>query len=1723
MSLGVVQSEFSTDVLIVGAGPAGLVTAAACIAGGLNVAILDYKANVGGWSNSVTSEELAGPPEAVTLSDAGLKLSVPQNPTAKDVNSYMAAFAAQHGVLAEERIHLHCRLTHLSRVTSGSSTIWQASFENLDLGKPCRAFARTVVLCTGHGLLNGCDGMGLWEEPRLPAHSRVLHARQACPSDVAGAIAAGNTVAVIGDGTAAHDCAAALALLLDGKGVTLVERPVEGGPAFVLDGASLLEGARRRALHAALQPHPSLPPPGAVDRVLRAPTKRRFWAYVKSRAAAAAVSLGGVGSSSSGSRLSAPGIAAFEIKDASATITNGEVSLDLPPELMQRHLVLWAPSFRDPRVMPFLEPCLRGALLLPSHGDSQPPPDQLVLYRGVVHPEVPGLAFVGWKAHAATPLLVLELQAQWLVALLTARLQLPQTADMYEDIARQRAWRAAALASPLMSSRGSLARKHDEYYVRQLLADLTGIVELRPRSSLPPSAPMLLQQPLQRDVNRADAYWSERVIIPLAQSQRPAVGAPASSMYGTYVGSSHNGKAVAERGSHRENLDLFPSPSGPQAAAICIAGCRMRAQLAPQQVVPEWSPSPVTERASGRVGKGDPFSGDGAIDAGCLIPACGGMLTYLGRPSRSPKLDFLPICSSVTTAPELQLSMEAAAGRSAAGQIPASPRQALSLLPCRQGVSDTGFHGGSGSGGMMVSGRSGRSPGSTQDDSLGMKLPTKAQAPSGLITPSGHVADLKEYSVNVDNEASTAAAVTATAIGCNQTWAMDLGKEALAAAAAAVDGAGLEMPGEGQGVPLGASSGTLWERGSSPAISQIDSGGAAAVAAHGRRSATSLPLLKLLPLARFAPAVNSGVGGAPDAVPAQARAAPDSVSSRMKQSQRRGGASMQRVKRSAPRRSLSYSDVISIQRNRAPQLHERRRTAVADAATADADASLVTGTPHTLEAQLAALRSHLLDPSAVPFPRVPHSARLENAHAAAGAPPADTSAIIRPQSSHGARQPAPALSGLVTSPAPRTANSPVGGVGATSPLLHLSRCSQMDDEEAEDRGKRLTTIQERHLPDSGCEPTEHQGIDAASEEPPRRTEVRQRQQPGNEAAAREVVPKMHDGVSSIGGGSGTILTAIAAGSGSRSTVTRRLLPRRSQTTSCLGASASATADVTGQKPEGTAASMTSGETSPAVRPLCTPKAGLVSGNLATTEAFLERISLPRSVGGGSLGHGASPFRSSAGGSPSGGHLRAGCLADSTLGPLPVTSRLARPAFASDHLPMAAPSLASPGTGAGSSGNEASGTPPFASRKAKLISAADKPNHTGAAAAAKRSPKGSSPRNITSVLKLSDTANAGGSGKGLSKSIGGLLGVAAEAARLPYSERINEAAPSATQYDLFLRPRRAMATDTAAAAMAAFKATPRSPLDKSYGSPLYDGSDLPERKSPIAATSATSFATQVMMPALSSPQLKGHHDFNVAGMRKHGASGAGGIVTAKAAAGWTEWLPSPPLSSPLSLPPVPNHDMGTREEGEGGLFDMDVDGPRNSAAAAARAGAGVDQTEGIGAVATAKGGTGADVMAGFLLSAGAPSADAQMQTQESVSSLDRRLIETVQALAAASGGGGGGGTGGGCVQATDVSLQKKLTGGGFAEAGAPADSDSVSGGAVVASDGRRGPAWVIRRASQARQDQIVGEISSWLREALVRKASNAPERPDAAVAFTEDGGEDGGVDAVEDGEASAGRL
>eukprot|EP00198_Chlamydomonas_reinhardtii_P005179 XP_001694515.1 predicted protein [Chlamydomonas reinhardtii] len=88
------------------------------------------------------------------------------------------------------------------------------------------------------------------------------------------------------------------------------------------------------------------------------------------------------------------------------------------------------------------------------------------------------------------------------------------------------------------------------------------------------------------------------------------------------------------------------------------------------------------------------------------------------------------------------------------------------------------------------------------------------------------------------------------------------------------------------------------------------------------------------------------------------------------------------------------------------------------------------------------------------------------------------------------------------------------------------------------------------------------------------------------------------------------------------------------------------------------------------------------------------------------------------------------------------------------------------------------------------------------------------------------------------------------------------------------------------------------------------------------------------------------------------------------------------------------------------------------------------------------------------------------------------------------------------------------------------SCSTVGGA---DERRGGPAWEVRQASQARQEQLVSEVSSWLRVALARKLAGGagPGSSGGAGSFSAAGGASSRTGSItighEDGGAAAGML
>ncbi|GIL71638.1 hypothetical protein Vretifemale_2163, partial [Volvox reticuliferus] len=99
--------------------------------------------------------------------------------------------------------------------------------------------------------------------------------------------------------------------------------------------------------------------------------------------------------------------------------------------------------------------------------------DGLHLYRGLVPPAVPSLAFLGCQTTSPYSWLTASLQAAWVAELATGRLRLPRLRDMRMDVLQQRRWRRRAF--PPQHNRGGLLQWYAGPYHDQLLSDL-GVV-----------------------------------------------------------------------------------------------------------------------------------------------------------------------------------------------------------------------------------------------------------------------------------------------------------------------------------------------------------------------------------------------------------------------------------------------------------------------------------------------------------------------------------------------------------------------------------------------------------------------------------------------------------------------------------------------------------------------------------------------------------------------------------------------------------------------------------------------------------------------------------------------------------------------------------------------------------------------------------------------------------------------------------------------------------------------------------------------------------------------------------------------------------------------------------------------------------------------------------------------------------------------------------------------
>ncbi|EFJ53067.1 hypothetical protein VOLCADRAFT_85967 [Volvox carteri f. nagariensis] len=110
--------------------------------------------------------------------------------------------------------------------------------------------------------------------------------------------------------------------------------------------------------------------------------------------------------------------------------------------------------------------------------------DGLHLYRSLVPPAVPSLAFLGCQTTSPYSWLTTSLQAAWVAQLFSGRMRLPPLEVMKRDVYRQRRWRRRAF--PPQHNRGSLVHWYAQSYHDQLLQDMGLPVEVKDRGGCAP-------------------------------------------------------------------------------------------------------------------------------------------------------------------------------------------------------------------------------------------------------------------------------------------------------------------------------------------------------------------------------------------------------------------------------------------------------------------------------------------------------------------------------------------------------------------------------------------------------------------------------------------------------------------------------------------------------------------------------------------------------------------------------------------------------------------------------------------------------------------------------------------------------------------------------------------------------------------------------------------------------------------------------------------------------------------------------------------------------------------------------------------------------------------------------------------------------------------------------------------------------------------------------------
>ncbi len=399
------------DVAVIGGGASGLAAARCLLDEGLRPTVFERSAHLGGvWSFDAAQPDGGSPAyrslhtntpkQATAFSDFSFPAGLPDYPACGEVVSYLSAYADHFGV--REHIRFETRVEKVGSATDGRWIVHTIS--------PAGARAATfdaVFVCSG-----------MFDEPLLPEYpglagfrGTLLHSR----SYTDAAPFAGRRVLVVGTGSSGVDIALETSQVA--RQVWLSARNdawTKATPA-----APPRSGAWRARLgrHLRLRLGRGLPRPPGYAVPPDAPFVMQPDYPILSDRLRESIRVGAV--------LPRSGI--VRVDGAIVAFADG-TSAEVDVIVCATGYVL---------CFPFLDEAIFRVT-----------PDGLGLYRAVLHPDRPTLAFIGMSRASGAIMPMAEMQARWAARVLRGAIALPPPAGMHAEITARRNWIAARGGNP---------------------------------------------------------------------------------------------------------------------------------------------------------------------------------------------------------------------------------------------------------------------------------------------------------------------------------------------------------------------------------------------------------------------------------------------------------------------------------------------------------------------------------------------------------------------------------------------------------------------------------------------------------------------------------------------------------------------------------------------------------------------------------------------------------------------------------------------------------------------------------------------------------------------------------------------------------------------------------------------------------------------------------------------------------------------------------------------------------------------------------------------------------------------------------------------------------------------------------------------------------------------------------------------------------------------------